>query len=572
MTRRSGRPTPRLHATAEAKSPPPEFATGVSALEALACAALCIIWTWPLAQRVTTSIPLGSEPVATVPLLNLWTLWWNTDRIGRLYAGYWDAPIFHPASYAFALSEPQPLAGAFAAACKAAGLPLLAAYNLFLLLSLTLNGWASARLLRAAGLDGLAAMAGAAMVTTLPFVHQELGVLQLVPVFGILWALHALWRLHLEPSLSGGARLGGAFVVAGLLCAYYGLFLGALLVPAAALLVPRSGVRGRFGRALLAAVLLAGTLLAPLAAAMSRAATVHGLRRSEESRLKHSARLADYVRTPWPALVPAPGIRAADAGAKAFFPGVVKALLALAGLTLGLRAPTARRFAALCGSLLVVALVLSLGPEGRLIGLIPGHDHIRSAFRFAVFAQLMLVLLAALGLAAIGQRFERRSIRAASLVGLAALAVAELRPGPTPLQPLPPLDARAAWLEDIETRTARGDVLAFLPFPAGRSVTEYLGTSQWMYWQMRHGRRMVNGYSGFFPESFLQLKAAMKGFPDPRSIEALAERGVTWVVVPTFVASRQVMQAAPPERHRLRWSFGDAANGIDVYALESVAP
>jgi hypothetical protein len=83
---------------------------------------------------------------------------------------------------------------------------------------------------------------------------------------------------------------------------------------------------------------------------------------------------------------------------------------------------------------------------------------------------------------------------------------------------------------------------------------------------------MVNGYSGFFPETFLSLKAAMRGFPDERSIEALADRGVSAVVVPRFVAERTAVDAAAASSHRLRWRFGDDRNGIDVYALESTAP
>src|SRR5262245_30729343 len=48
---------------------------------------LAAIWiTWPLAAHWTTSLPLGCEDEPVVPLLNLWTQWWNIDRIGHGYA------------------------------------------------------------------------------------------------------------------------------------------------------------------------------------------------------------------------------------------------------------------------------------------------------------------------------------------------------------------------------------------------------------------------------------------------------------------------------------------------------
>jgi hypothetical protein len=289
--------------------------------------------------------------------------------------------------------------------------------------------------------------------------------------------------------------------------------------------------------------------------------------RSEETQLKHSARLTDYAKAPWPPQIPAPGVKAGGPGDKAFFPGPVKTLLALAGLVLGLRAPARRRFASLCAALLVLAIALSLGPGTGLIALVPGASHVRSPFRFAVFAQLMTILLASVGLEAVLALIRRPLARTLAAAALAALAVCEVRPRTVALQPLPPLDTPIPWIERIQAHTRPEDVLAFLPFPAGRSVRDYLGTGQWMYWQMRHGRRMVNGYSGFFPESFLSLKAAMQRFPDAVSVGALADRDVRYVVVPRFVARRAEIDATAAPAHRLRWIFADETNDLDVYEL-----
>lgn len=42
---------------------------------------------------------------------------------------------------------------------------------------------------------------------------------------------------------------------------------------------------------------------------------------------------------------------------------------------------------------------------------------------------------------------------------------------------------------------------------------------------------MINGYSGFFPESYNRLAETLEGFPSEFSIKALQDIGVTYAVV-----------------------------------------
>jgi hypothetical protein len=46
-----------------------------------------------------------------------------------------------------------------------------------------------------------------------------------------------------------------------------------------------------------------------------------------------------------------------------------------------------------------------------------------------------------------------------------------------------------------------------------------------------HWQPIVNGYSGFFPASYLDRLSQVRGFPDQRSINQLREDGVRYVVV-----------------------------------------
>ena len=110
-----------------------------------------------------------------------------------------------------------------------------------------------------------------------------------------------------------------------------------------------------------------------------------------------------------------------------------------------------------------------------------------------------------------------------------------------------------------------------MPFPEGRTSRDYLGTSQWMYWQIRHWRPMVNGYSGFFPEPFRDLKKAMETFPSNGALRALSDAGVRYCIV-----HRSVIAASPaPDPDgpvRLASVFRDEEHGLAIFELTPAEP
>ena len=53
----------------------------------------------------------------------------------------------------------------------------------------------------------------------------------------------------------------------------------------------------------------------------------------------------------------------------------------------------------------------------------------------------------------------------------------------------------------------------------------------YMYYSTFHWQTLLNGYSGFFPPSYLQLVGAMRGFPDVRSLDALRVRGARYALI-----------------------------------------
>ena len=547
-------------------------------------AAAAVALTWPLAADLDAGVSLGTETVATVPLFNLWTLAWNVESLGRGLDGYWQAPIFYPAADTFAFSEPQPVLGLLAAMLCGFGFKIVSAYAILLIAALASNGILTALLLRRVGLAWLPAMTGGALVLTLPFVHQQLGVLQLAPLAGVLCFALAVLHFADNPGIKTGIALGGSLVLAYGLSAQVAAFCALAAIPAACWLWwdLRKERRAWIGVSV-GAVLFLG-LIAPMITAQVRATAGEGFVRSAETMRKHSARPTQYLETPWPQLIPTPGVGTAKrASTRAFWPGTLRVALTLLAVVAVWRSRRWRRLAVAGLLVLATSVLLSFGGHLGAFGLsladilreLPGLGQIRSFFRFALFAQLAVAALAAGALQflldELGARLGNRSkvqhtFAVASVAALALVAVFEMPPSRAPIQPLPPLNMELGWLTWIEENTAPDDVLAFLPFPRGRSVQDYSATSQWLYWQQRHWRPMVNGYSGFFPSRFRRLKEAMESFPSERSLVALKEIGVRYCLVP-----RNVIEASPPPDPEaavtLELVFRDEQFNVAIFAL-----
>ena len=543
---------------------------------------------------------MGTETSATVPLFNLWTIGWNVDRLRHSGAEYWNAPIFHPTPDTFAFSEPLAVPAMTVAPVWWVATPA-SAYNVFLLLSLTLNGWTTCRLLQAIRLRWLPSLLGGAMVEMLPFVHWQLGVIQLVPLCGIVWTLHSLVRFSQRPTIRRGLLIGLALAITYLLCTHYGLFLGILLVLCGWLILLRHVFRWRMWVGLVAGAIVALSLVWPEVSVQRRMAREHKFSRGRQQVNDLSAELSYYTATPWPELFPCPDLREGDGKYWMLSPGTTKSCLALFGLAAGLWHRRRRGFTALCAVMLVVSVDLSLGPKFEIGGWVPydwlrdhvpGYVQVRNIFRFAVIAQLLIALLAAIGLQTlltIGRRHvfvspEGRFVRqlpqltlrwayhpwsrAILVTTIGTIAFAEVRPPAQMLFKLPTLEHNFAWINWVKNGTPPETILAHLPFPQGTSADHYQPTTLAMYWQLWHHRPLVNGFSGYFPESFLEIKRELTQLPGHlRGLDLLRQHGVRFCVVDRTWMTRERISNTPQLRGQLEWTLGDDEAGLDIYEL-----
>ena len=542
---------------------------------------------WPLPRSLTTALPIGTEPVETVPLFNMWTLWWNADRAAAGFQDYWQAPIFFPSADAFAFSEPQPTALVVAPLIWMMDTPI-AAYNVYLLLALTLNGWSSFRLLKRLELSWAAAFTGGAMVLLLPFVHWQLGVLQLVPLFGVVWTIHALVDLADSPTWRRGLRLGLSVAVTYFLCNHYGLFLCLLLVPTVPWLLWRKVLDWRTWGMIVFGAAICLALIGPMVWTQLEVIHRHDWQRDRNLIETLSARPSDLLVMPWEPLQPLPSEYVAERQWPwKLFPGIVKSVLAVVGVLGGLWKSRWRRVTVFLLSFAVLAELLALGPFLKINGWqpywwlfehVPGIAQVRSVYRFNVFAQLAICFLAAIGVQTLCVEFWRRSqepsfrklgivLTTCSAFLLGGLAAVELWPPKQRLYVTTSPQVHQNWIDWLKDNSRSDAIVCGMPFVKGTRVEDYAPETKWMLLGMRHHRRMTNGYSGFFPQEFKRLKGNLRGFPNRIGFEALAEHGVKWLIVDTTRLPMGKLLNVPGIRKYLRLDFWDADAEIAIYRL-----
>lgn len=243
-------------------------------------------------------------------------------------------------------------------------------------------------------------------------------------------------------------------------------------------------------------------------------------------------------------------VRATNLGRSFWQLAVVLVLLMLASP--GARA-TARRMlaspAGLAAACLLLAMWLSLGPMPQTRGLpipgaglygffydyVPGFSGLRVPARYAMVAAVYLALLAGIGAAWLMRRASRPLLLAAVF---SAVFLVEAWFAPMPVN--------LTWGGESVTPPARVETPARAPavyrhlatMPAEVVVAEFpFGDPAWelryVYYSTVHWKRLLNGYSGGFPDGYRQRAARLQHI-ELAPVEAwrtLIDAGATHVVV-----------------------------------------
>lgn len=476
--------------------------------------ALVVAALWPVRAQLAN---LRSVPDLEDPLFSAWRVGWFAHQIVTDPAHLFDANIFYPAALTLTYSDAHLLPSALGAPLIWLGADALVVSNLLLVIAFPLA--ALAYCVAAWNLTGeaRAAIVAGLLGAWYPFHFEHISHLELQ---WFLWIPLAIVALHAAVARGGwgrGAALGALVAAQALSSMYLGLMLAAYLVPLALCLV--AGCRGRLGAPLVKSVPSAA-LVAMLAAIVLGPPYL----RSREARgdrpvravAEFSAEGRDYR---------IPNIHNATWGhrlgsdrkvERALFPGFT----AVGFATIGTLPPLNISAVALIVSG-ALAFDWSLGVNGltydELRALLLPFRGLRAPARFVVLVATSLILLAAFGVRRLMARLRSPLGRNLTLAAIVALAWIDLRPT---------FGLVETWRQPPPIYAAVNPSMVLAEFPM-----RYGWNIAYMYFSTKHWAKLVNGYSGFLPDSFADLQNALAAFPRPETLTRLRQHGATHVTV-----------------------------------------
>jgi hypothetical protein len=479
--------------------------------------AITIAITWPSAL-VLSSRAIEHHDV----FFNIWRLAWVHHALSTSPSSLFNANQFHPEPLVLAYSDAMLVEGLIAAPMFAAGLKPLLIHNLLLLGAIAASGIGMYALARHLWRNEAAAIVAGLVFAFAPyrfghFMHMELQ--------WTMWIPWAFWAMH-RTLESGRAKFGiltGVFIALQMLSSvYYGIFLVVLLpvvgtfqflrvAPAA-----RLRVAGAFAAGAVLAIAVAAVYSKPYRAASD----LVGVRDLPQIRM-HSATTEAYRRVSHGNYLY--GESHWGKPELSLFPGYVPIALGLAALVL--TRPSALLLSYVAG--LLLAFDLSLGLNGLVYPLLQEHvgvfKGLRAPARASIFFLLFLAALAARGCVAVLRPVPTR-VRLAVVSVLATVLMLEYWIEPVRLERYPDRPP----LYDFLARQPDG-VVAQFPVPDLNLLPGH--DARYAYMSIFHWKPMVNGYSGYYPASYLARMQRLATFPDSDSIAQLRSDGVRYVVV-----------------------------------------
>lgn len=507
--------------------------------------------TWPTLKYPRHTIPADIWD----PTLQTWQMAWSGHAMKTDPSQLWNSNTFYPERYSFAFSDT--LLGYFPAGMIGDGpVAALVRYNVMFFLLHALAFFGAYVLARQLGARITGAAVAAAAFGFAPWRWAQAGHMHVLSTGGIALALAMLARGHgfslrhgYRPERSKpGWALAGWVVAAwqvslgfGIGLAFAYVLAGIVLVSLVVYLAQRFRGRAKaFSRRLLAADLVGGLIFSAtgglIALVFYKVSQLHpGAARGEEEIGWYAPPLLGFFTAPAQSWLWGDAHQVAreslgpTAGEMSLLPGFTLYGLAVAGLIYSVWSLRTRL---LLFAGVVLSVILAMGPRffgGRpgymtLYDILPGWNGIRTPGRLVIWTTLLLALLAAGAVSAFAERAREISrervparthpiLAIAMLIPLALVLVEGIQRLDFPIVPTPPPS------------------IAQIQGPALVLPSDQLHDENIMYWATDHFPLLVNGGSGFTPQTLSQVRDSAKAFPDQASVDYLRSLGVKEVVV-----------------------------------------
>lgn len=487
---------------------------GELALLAAGYAVLVVALTWPQARRLDSVADLGD------PLFSIWRIAWVAHQLPRHPFALFDANQFHPEALTLTYSDSLIVPALMSAPFFWLGGHPVVIYNLLLLSGFVLSGVTMFLLARALTGRKDAAIVAGAVFALYPYRLEHYSHLELQMTMWMPLALLGLHRTLARGRVRDGLATGVAFALQTLSSLYYGCFLAVYMaVLGGAIWLGRKRPLAPISP-LAAGALLAALLVAPVAVAYMASRPMMGTR--EEGTIRfYSAEGPDYLSPHFRNRLYA---RWSEDGRfeRQLFPRVTPLVLTAVGMWPPL---SVARMAYVLA--LVVSVDGSLGFNGptftALHAALSPFKGLRVPARFSLLAGMTLAILSGYGAARLFARWPRKRMVLATAI-VATIAV----------EAIPQMPLERVWREPppIYASIAGNDppvVLAEFPMPPDIYQSDF--DARYLYFSTFHWQDLVNGNSGFFPPSYVELLANELDFPHEAGLNYLRSRGVQYLTI-----------------------------------------
>lgn len=544
-------------------------------LAPLASLGLAIAMTWPVALHPTRAIAGVADADGGLgePATSAWQLAWAGKAITSDPGSLWQGNLSQPGGYGYPLDAPllgyAPLGMVDSGSLTAA----ILRYNIIFVLAFALATLAGYALVRQLGAGRVGAIVAGAAVAYAPWRLGQAGHLEAISTGGAVLALAMLARGH-GWSLSLGYRPGatrpGWVIAAWLVAAWqfsmgwsvgvpFAYVLALILVIAVAgwLFSRRPKIRWLVLAADAVGIAIFAATVAALGYLNHRAvAAGSGLRVSREALSEMSPPWRGFLTAPKESLLwghwhDAPRAALSSPSAMAMLPGYFVAALAIAGLAWSIWKLAQRLVLLVCVALSIIFAMGTAGPENGHLGYqlltwnFPGFDYVRAPNWIVAWTTLLLAVLAAGAVTAIGRwsaaTAELTRGRRARAAGRWALRLAALVPIALVLaEGLP--SYRATPVERVPAALSKvlrdPDAAPVLVLPANDEVDGTVAL-----WTVGSFPRVANGGEQA-PPRVAKIREAALVFPDQSAVDVLRESGINTVVVLRDTAARAGYSAA----------------------------
>ncbi len=545
---------------------------------------LTMVLTFPLILHMDKYLDLGD------PAFNTWVLAWDVHSLTTDPLNLFNTNIFYPLTkntLAFSEHLIADMLVAFPVIIITHN-PILA-YNIILFLSFVLSGFGMFLLINYYIKDDYSAFLGGIVFAfcTIRFAH--IGHLQLLTAQWMPFALLYLDKFLHKGDSKNLAILYVFYVLQILSCWYHAFYITITLgvYTLCIFMINKDLRRNLFQHSfqIKSILFLICTLavVAPFAYPYIQVANEYGFTRTLDEVSFYSADVGEYLLTPINNLVygmpsyPFPANW--NFSEHSLFPGITVIMLSLYGifLLMKLKLDGKNRLALInlsnkmqniYISIALIAFILSLGyplhffghilnidlPYKYLFEYLPGFKSMRVPSRFGFIVMLSLSVLAAYGLNRfIESKPKIKKVAISFIFVLLIISESLYIPvfgGTMPVgREIPDV---YQWLANES-----GD-FAIVELPS-----ELYSDSKYMYYSIYHWKKLVNGYSGFVPDTYSETMSTLMSFPSNESVGLLKMIGVKYVVIHTKnmdISQWNHTNAAikdNPNEIRLRKNFGE---------------